>query len=118
VSATKPQFIICGSGRSGTSAVARLLHEAGLSVGHELIEPDEHNAEGYFEERQVVKINVTVSIDIRRGEGLSDALRWRRWRAGTCKATAERGKIAGVDHAVSNEVRRTVTVVRENGSTL
>ncbi len=60
MSTPRPQFIICGSGRSGTSAVARLLHEAGLAVGHELIERDEHNAEGYFEERQVVKINQAV----------------------------------------------------------
>ena len=35
--ADPPRFIICGSGRSGTSAVAQLLHEAGLSVGHDLI---------------------------------------------------------------------------------
>lgn len=60
MSASHPQFIICGSGRSGTSAVARLLHEAGLSVGHDLIAPDEHNAEGYFEERQVVRINQAI----------------------------------------------------------
>jgi hypothetical protein len=60
VNEARPRYIICGSGRSGTSAVARLLHEADLSVGHELIAPDEHNAEGYFEERQVVKINQAV----------------------------------------------------------
>jgi hypothetical protein len=53
-------FLICGSGRSGTSAVARLLHEAGLPVGHDLIEPDEHNAEGYYEERQLVLINDAI----------------------------------------------------------
>lgn len=75
MSATKPQFIICGSGRSGTSAVARLLHEAGLSVGHELIEPDEHNAEGYFEERQVVKINQAVLNAAGVGPPLSWATR-------------------------------------------
>ncbi|MEX0759409.1 MAG: hypothetical protein WD100_07510 [Tistlia sp.] len=33
--------------------MARLLHEAGISVGRDLIEPDEFNAEGYFEERGV-----------------------------------------------------------------
>lgn len=55
-----PQFIVCGSGRSGTSAVAQLLHRAGLSVGHDLVEADEHNAEGYFEERQVIKINQAI----------------------------------------------------------
>jgi hypothetical protein len=60
VSTGNPRFIICGSGRSGTSAVAQLLHRAGISVGHDLIEPDEHNAEGYFEERQVIKINQAI----------------------------------------------------------
>ncbi len=60
MSAPNPRFIVCGSGRSGTSAVAQLLHRAGVSVGHDLIEPDEHNAEGYFEERQVVKINQAI----------------------------------------------------------
>ncbi|TAK67982.1 MAG: hypothetical protein EPO22_02425 [Dehalococcoidia bacterium] len=55
-----PRFIICGSGRSGTSAVARVLHEAGLSAGHDLIAPDEHNVEGYFEERAVVEVNEAI----------------------------------------------------------
>lgn len=55
-----PRFIICGSGRSGTSAVARVLHEAGLSAGHELIAADEHNVEGYFEERAVVEVNEAI----------------------------------------------------------
>jgi hypothetical protein len=53
-------FLITGSGRSGTSAVAQILHESGISVGRDLIEPDEHNAEGYFEERQLVLINDAI----------------------------------------------------------
>lgn len=57
-------IIICGSGRSGTSAVARLVHEAGISVGNDLIEPDEHNAEGYFEERLVVMMNDALLNDV------------------------------------------------------
>ena len=51
-------FLITGSGRSGTSAVAQLLHEAGLSVGHDLIAPDEHNMQGYFEERKIGRAHV------------------------------------------------------------
>ena len=50
-------MIIAGSGRSGTSAVAKLLHQSGISVGRDLIEPDEANADGYFEERGVVEAN-------------------------------------------------------------
>ncbi len=72
-----PQFIICGSGRSGTSAVAQLLHLAGVSVGHDLIEPDEHNAEGYFEERQVIKINQAILNAAGIGPPFSTATRER-----------------------------------------
>lgn len=57
-------IIICGSGRSGTSAVARLIHESGISVGNDLIEPDEHNPEGYFEERLVVMMNDALLNDV------------------------------------------------------
>lgn len=57
-------FLICGSGRSGTSAVARLLHRAGIVMGHDLIEPDEWNPEGYFEERAVVAVNDAILNDV------------------------------------------------------
>jgi hypothetical protein len=50
-------FLIAGSGRSGTSAVAKLLHASGLAAGHDLIEADESNADGYFEERAVIQMN-------------------------------------------------------------
>ncbi|HET6615259.1 MAG TPA: hypothetical protein VFH62_05185, partial [Dehalococcoidia bacterium] len=50
-------IIVAGSGRSGTSAVARMLHESGMCVGRDLIPPDEGNAEGYYEERAVVQVN-------------------------------------------------------------
>lgn len=68
-------FLICGSGRSGTSAVARLLHEAGLPLGHDLIEADEHNAEGYFEERQLVVINDAILNAAGLGPWFSTATR-------------------------------------------
>ena len=53
-------LIIAGSGRSGTSAVAKLLHLSGVSVGRDLIDPDESNADGYFEERAVVEVNDAI----------------------------------------------------------
>jgi hypothetical protein len=53
-------LLVTGSGRSGTSAVAQLLHRAGTSVGRDLIEPDESNAEGYFEERAVISLNDAI----------------------------------------------------------
>lgn len=68
-------FLICGSGRSGTSAVARLLHEAGLSLGRDLIEADEHNTEGYFEERRLVLINDAILNAAGLGPWFSTATR-------------------------------------------
>lgn len=53
-------IIVTGCGRSGTSAVARILHDAGVTMGHDLIEPDESNAEGYYEERMVVVANDAI----------------------------------------------------------
>ncbi len=68
-------FLICGSGRSGTSAVARLLHEADLSLGHDLVEPDEHNAEGYFEERRLIEIDDAILNAAGLGPWFSTATR-------------------------------------------
>ncbi len=68
-------FLICGSGRSGTSAVARLLHEAGITMGLDLIEADESNAEGYFEERTVVELNDVILRDAGLGPWFAMASR-------------------------------------------
>ena len=70
-------FLICGSGRSGTSAVARLLHEAGITMGRDLIEADESNAEGYFEERAVVEMNDVILRDAGLGSWFATASRER-----------------------------------------
>jgi len=55
-------IIVTGCGRSGTSAVARMLHESGMAVGRDLIEADQGNAEGYYEERAVVELNDHVLL--------------------------------------------------------
>ena len=68
-------FLITGSGRSGTSAVAQLLHESGLSVGHDLIAPDEHNTQGYFEERMLIMINDAILKAAGVGEWFTTATR-------------------------------------------
>jgi hypothetical protein len=56
-------FLIAGSGRSGTSAVGKLLHLSGLAVGRDLVEADESNADGYFEERAVIQLNDRLLAD-------------------------------------------------------
>jgi hypothetical protein len=68
-------FLICGSGRSGTSAVARVLHEAGIRMGSDLIEADASNAEGYFEERSVVVLNDAILNDVRLHRWFATATR-------------------------------------------
>lgn len=50
-------IIVTGAGRSGTSAVAQVLHEAGLSMGHDLHEPTEFNPTGYYEDRWITQVN-------------------------------------------------------------
>jgi hypothetical protein len=57
-------FLVCGSGRSGTSAVARVLHDSGIEMGRDLIAADEANPEGYFEERGVVAMNDALLNDV------------------------------------------------------
>ncbi len=68
-------IIVTGCGRSGTSAVAGVLHGAGISMGHDLIEADESNAEGYFEERQVVVANDAVLNAAGLGQWFASATR-------------------------------------------
>ena len=52
-----PFLIITGPGRSGTSAVAQVLHESGLRMGTEFLPPSEHNARGYFEDVAAREVN-------------------------------------------------------------
>ena len=53
----KRTIIVTGAGRSGTSAVARVLHESGVSMGCDLAGPDESNSTGYYEEIPVIRVN-------------------------------------------------------------
>ncbi len=50
-------IIVTGAGRSGTSAVAQVLHASGCSMGNDLHEPTEFNPTGYFEDRWVTAVN-------------------------------------------------------------
>ena len=68
-------IIVTGCGRSGTSAVARILHTSGLPVGRDLIEPDAGNAEGYFEERPVIEVNERILFAAGLHEAYASATR-------------------------------------------
>lgn len=49
--------IVLGSGRSGTSLLAGLVHDSGYFMGDELLEPTTANPKGYFESREINTLN-------------------------------------------------------------
>lgn len=75
MSTQTPFFIVTGAGRSGTSAVARVLHESGVSMGRSMAEPSEANPEGFYEDLDVVQLNEQILTDI----GMNDPWRSERW---------------------------------------
>ncbi len=50
------QLIIAGFHRSGTSATAQLLRQAGLFIGDELLDANSSNPYGHFEDREIVTL--------------------------------------------------------------
>ncbi len=71
----KPFFIVAGAGRSGTSAVARVLHESGVCMGREMAAASEANPEGFYEDLDVVALNERILSDC----GMNDPWRPERW---------------------------------------
>jgi hypothetical protein len=69
---------VTGTGRSGTSAVARVLHESGINMGQEFAGPSPQNARGYYEDLRVAAINDKIFTDC--GLRLSDSLPSRLMR--------------------------------------
>ena len=53
----KKALVIVGMHRSHTSLLARILHQAGLFLGADLIEGDAHNIYGHFESAAIVKFH-------------------------------------------------------------
>lgn len=68
-------LIVTGAGRSGTSAVARVLHESGVCMGREMAAASEANPEGFYEDLDVVALNERILSDC----GMSDPWRPERW---------------------------------------
>ena len=71
----RPLVIVTGPGRSGTSAVARVLHESGVRMGSEFDPPSEFNLEGFYEEIGVRWLNEQILTEL----GMTGILRWSRW---------------------------------------
>ncbi len=80
----RPFFIVTGTGRSGTSAVARVLHESGLSMGDHFRTPTQVNSTGFYEELPVCDLNDRIMA----GCGMAGLRHWP-WRS-TVLAVAER----------------------------
>lgn len=71
----QPFVIVTGTGRSGTSAVTRVLHESGLRMGTEFDPPSEYNPAGFFEDCDARAINILILGEA----GLSDVRTIRSW---------------------------------------
>ena len=59
----KRLIIVTGAGRSGTSAVARVLHESGVTMGRDFGPPSEFNPLGFYEELPVRELNQRIMAD-------------------------------------------------------
>ena len=57
------EIIIAGFHRSGTSLAAQLLHEAGLSMGQDLLRAAPSNPYGHFEDREFVDLHGNILKD-------------------------------------------------------
>ena len=75
-------ILVIGIARSGTSTVARILHEElGVSMGHDFPDPDDNNPKGYYEDL-IVK-------DLNKGF-VQGRLSYREWFVGTFKYISDR----------------------------
>lgn len=68
-------ILVLGTGRSGTSTVARLLHtELGVSMGTRFRDPDSANPKGYYEDLDFQEMHVNTIWDYDRRASLVDYL--------------------------------------------
>ncbi len=59
----RPFIIVAGLGRSGTSAVARVLHESGVSMGEHFRDGTKENVAGFYEELPVCDLNDEIMAE-------------------------------------------------------
>jgi len=64
---------VVGPPRSGTSAVAGLLHQMGVHMGDELLPANVHNPKGFYEDLDFVELNAKLL------DGVEDPLVEPRW---------------------------------------
>jgi len=87
-------IIVLGPGRCGSSTVARLLHNLGISMGKRFREPDSSNPQGFYEDLDFRDLNQKIlegkcSIDyfqeqldqlISKSKGIKDPRISHLWR--------------------------------------
>lgn len=72
--------LILGSGRSGTSMLAGILHSAGYYMGDQLLPPTSSNPKGYFEDRAVNHLNEDLLVQLLPVKPLGPRGRLYPWR--------------------------------------
>ena len=95
-----PALIVTGPGRSGTSAVARVLHESGFPMGDALAPASRHNERGFYEDTAVVELNERIFDDC----GMAGMQRW-----------PSRGEVLDTAARYRDEMRRLVAVTAARG---
>lgn len=64
-------ILVLGTGRSGTSTIARLLHtEVGVNMGSRFREPDSANPDGYYEDLDFLEVNTDATLHHEHREAL------------------------------------------------
>lgn len=72
-------ILVLGTGRTGTSEVARILHdELGVSMGHAFHIGDEFNPKGYYEDREAQALH--LSFHMMNLDRTNYPTPWRLWR--------------------------------------
>ncbi len=86
-SSDRSLVIVTGAGRSGTSAVARVLHESGIRMGSDLAAPSDVNPEGFYEDVALVRLHDRLLTEL----GMGDMRRQERWPWRSAVLAAARG---------------------------
>lgn len=56
----KTQIVILGMHRTASSFVANWLHDCGLFLGYQLLEPSRYNAKGYYEDVEFIAFHKSI----------------------------------------------------------
>ncbi|MGB2695371.1 MAG: sulfotransferase [Dehalococcoidia bacterium] len=95
--ADRPFVIVTGAGRSGTSAVARVLHESGVRMGTDFHPASDFNPVGFYEEMEIRLLNEQMLTEL----GMANFWRPTRWPSRSTVLAIARGYRDKMRSAVS-----------------